>query len=47
MEEYVDLIKWFINWVIICYDGDRVGIEVVYKVGIFLVEWNCLDVFVL
>ncbi|EMX5392185.1 DNA primase [Listeria innocua] len=46
-EEHADLIKRLTNRAIICYDGDRAGIEAAYKAGTLLVERNRLDVFVL
>ncbi|AIS62687.1 DNA primase [Listeria ivanovii] len=46
-EEHADLIKRLTSRAIICYDGDRAGIEAAYKAGTLLVERNRLDVFVL
>lgn len=43
-EEHADLIKRLTNRAIICYDGDRAGIEAAYKAGTLLVERNRLDV---
>ncbi|MBC1796464.1 DNA primase [Listeria booriae] len=46
-EEHVQMIRRVTNRAIICYDGDRAGIEASFKAGTMLAEQHRLEVFVL
>ncbi|EUJ36890.1 DNA primase [Listeria weihenstephanensis FSL R9-0317] len=46
-EEHVQMIRRVTNRAIICYDGDRAGIEASFKAGTLLAEQHKLEVFVL
>ncbi|EUJ24996.1 DNA primase [Listeria grandensis FSL F6-0971] len=46
-EEHVQMIRRVTNRAIICYDGDRAGIEASFKAGTLLAEQHRLEVFVL